>query len=85
MMTRVTQMMTAGHDLDERQKTLLRGLMIEEMRGLCPTEPGVLKAVSLVAVGLKWLTTYHVLCILWLLFNYLNIDRFSVPPFYKPI
>jgi hypothetical protein len=57
-------MMTASQDLDERQKTLLRGLMIEEMRGLCPTEPGVLKALSLVAVGVKWLTTYHVLCIL---------------------
>ncbi|KAB8227682.1 class I SAM-dependent methyltransferase [Aspergillus alliaceus] len=53
MMTRVTQMMTASQDLDERQKTLLRELMTEEMKGLCPTEPGVLKAVSLVAVGVK--------------------------------
>jgi hypothetical protein len=46
-------MMTASQDLDERQKTLLRGLMMGEMRGLCPTEPGILKAVSLVAVGVK--------------------------------
>ncbi|GFF46536.1 hypothetical protein IFM46972_08065 [Aspergillus udagawae] len=53
MMTRVTQMMTASQVLDEGQKTLLKGLMMEEMRGLCPTEPGVLKAVSLVAIGVK--------------------------------
>lgn len=53
MMTRVAQMMTASQDVDEGQKHLLRGLMKEEMRGLCPTEPGVLKAISLVAVGVK--------------------------------
>lgn len=53
MMTRVTQMMTASQDLDEEQKASLRVLMVDEMRGLCPTEPGTLKAVSLVAVGVK--------------------------------
>ncbi|KAJ5201345.1 uncharacterized protein N7498_006008 [Penicillium cinerascens] len=53
MMTRVTQMMNASQDLSEEQKAKLKILMTDEMRSLCPTEPGVLKAVSLVAVGIK--------------------------------
>ncbi|KAI2905916.1 hypothetical protein CBS63078_1112 [Aspergillus niger] len=53
MMTRVTQMITASQNLDEEQKASLRVLMMDEMRELCPTEPGTLKAVSLVAVGVK--------------------------------
>ena len=53
MMTRVTQMMNASQDLSEEQKAELKILMTDEIRSLCPTEPGVLKAVSLVAVGVK--------------------------------
>lgn len=53
MMTRVTQMMNASQDLSEEQMAKLKILMTEEMRSLCPTEPGVLKAVSLLAVGVK--------------------------------
>lgn len=53
MLTRVTQMMAASRDLPEEKKAVLRGLMKEEMQNLCPTEPGVLKGLSLVAVGVK--------------------------------
>jgi hypothetical protein len=52
-MTRVTQRMTASQDLDERQKTLLRGLMMEEMRGLCPTEPGFSRPFRWLLLGVK--------------------------------
>ncbi|KAJ5485352.1 S-adenosyl-L-methionine-dependent methyltransferase [Penicillium diatomitis] len=55
MMTKVTQMMTARQDLDEQQKALLAQYMTEEVRSLCSTEPGKLKAVSLVGVGVKGL------------------------------
>lgn len=53
VLTRVTQMMNASRDLSEKQRVLLKSLMIQEMKGLCPNEPGALKAVSLVAVGVK--------------------------------
>ncbi|KAI1085703.1 S-adenosyl-L-methionine-dependent methyltransferase [Whalleya microplaca] len=53
MLTRVTQMVAASRGLSEEQRGKLKDLMIDEMRALCPTEPGVLKGVSLVAIGSK--------------------------------
>ncbi|KAI1405993.1 S-adenosyl-L-methionine-dependent methyltransferase [Hypoxylon fuscum] len=53
MLTRVTQMVAASRGLPEEAKSKLKGLMIDEMKELCPTEPGVLKGVSLVALGTK--------------------------------
>ncbi|XXH00639.1 hypothetical protein Hte_006987 [Hypoxylon texense] len=53
MLTRVTQMVAASRGLPEEAKEKLKGLMVDEMKELCPTEPGVLKGVSLVALGTK--------------------------------
>ncbi|KAI1759409.1 S-adenosyl-L-methionine-dependent methyltransferase [Hypoxylon sp. FL1150] len=53
MLTRVTQMVAASRGLPEEAKEKLKELMIDEMKELCPTEPGVLKGVSLVALGTK--------------------------------
>ncbi|KAK2593447.1 hypothetical protein QQS21_008864 [Conoideocrella luteorostrata] len=53
MMTKVTQVAAASQDLSDEKKELMRNLMINEMRSICPLEPGILKASSLVAVGSK--------------------------------
>ncbi|KAH6855616.1 S-adenosyl-L-methionine-dependent methyltransferase [Chaetomium sp. MPI-CAGE-AT-0009] len=43
--------LTKGFDAEQLER--LRGLMVEEMARLCPTEPGALKGVAVVAVGRK--------------------------------
>lgn len=53
MLTRVTQMVVASRGLPEGAQDKLRSLMIDEIKSICPTEPGVLKGVSLVAFGRK--------------------------------
>ncbi|KAI0169664.1 S-adenosyl-L-methionine-dependent methyltransferase [Hypoxylon sp. FL1284] len=53
MLTRVTQMVAASRGLPDDAKEKLRGLMIDEIKQLCPSEPGVLKGMCLVGLGSK--------------------------------
>ena len=53
LLTKMPPLVALTKDFSAAQKAELRGLMVEEIRGLCPTEPGTLKGVALVAVGRK--------------------------------
>ncbi|KAI5921287.1 S-adenosyl-L-methionine-dependent methyltransferase [Camillea tinctor] len=53
LMTKMPPLVALLARFGPEQKDELRHLMIEEMRALCPEEPGALKGVALVAVGRK--------------------------------
>ncbi|KAI3326234.1 S-adenosyl-L-methionine-dependent methyltransferase [Xylariaceae sp. AK1471] len=53
LLTKMPPLIALLKGFSEAQTAELRSMMIEEMRGICPSEPGALKGVALVAVGTK--------------------------------
>ncbi len=53
LLTYQPRMTALLRDFSEQQKATLRKLLIEEMKVYCPSEPGALNGVVLVATGCK--------------------------------
>lgn len=53
LLEKMPHVVALTRDFSEEQRESLKGMMMDDMRELCPTEPGVLKGVALVAIGQK--------------------------------
>lgn len=53
LLTKMPPLVVLLKNFSQTQRDDLRAMMVEEMRALCPQQPGALKGVALVAVGTK--------------------------------
>ncbi|KAL8365080.1 hypothetical protein RB595_004072 [Gaeumannomyces hyphopodioides] len=53
LLTKMPPLVALTKGFDKEQVERLRGLMIGEIKRLCPSEPGALKGVAIIAVGRK--------------------------------